>query len=145
MIINQNKFKCIHLESNMDGCYCKLGIDPEHYNHCVLPFRKDTCDYYEEKAHKIKELASDMDYACTKHDLWPEDAKEIAKVLDALGYKKIKEDEIVIKKSEYENLTRKKLPRCDKCVFEVICPNKNADRNGECPSYIENIKLNKEY
>lgn len=36
----------------------------------------------------IREMASDMDYACTKHDLWSEDAKEIAKVLRTLGYHK---------------------------------------------------------
>lgn len=36
----------------------------------------------------IRTMANDMDYACTKHDLWPEDAKEIAKVLHTLGYRK---------------------------------------------------------
>ena len=42
----------------------------------------------------IREMASDMDYACTKHDLWPEDAKEIAKVLHTLGYRKCSDDYI---------------------------------------------------
>ena len=53
---------------------------------------------------KINEMASDMDYACTKHDLWPEDAKEIAKALVILGYQKVGEDQVVISKEEYEVL-----------------------------------------
>lgn len=53
---------------------------------------------------KIFEMASDMDYGCTKHDLWPEDAKEIAKALTILGYQKINEDDIIISKKEYERL-----------------------------------------
>ena len=40
----------------------------------------------------IREMASDMDYACTKHDLWPEDAEEIAKILSTLGYRKCSND-----------------------------------------------------
>lgn len=40
----------------------------------------------------IREMASDMDYACTKHDLWPEDAEEIARVLRTLGYRKCPDD-----------------------------------------------------
>ena len=53
---------------------------------------------------KINEMASDMDYGCTKHDLWPDDAKEIAKALIILGYQKVKEDEVVISKAEYKRL-----------------------------------------
>ena len=53
---------------------------------------------------KINEMASDMDYGCTKHDLWPDDAKEIAKALIILGYQKVKEDEMVVSKKEYEEL-----------------------------------------
>ena len=45
-----------------------------------------------DKEKQIKEMASDMDYGCTKHDLWPDDAKEIAKALYLLGYRKIPED-----------------------------------------------------
>ena len=37
---------------------------------------------------RIVEMASDMDYACTKKDLYPDDAKEISKVLLKLGYHK---------------------------------------------------------
>ena len=42
-----------------------------------------------DRQERIRELASDMDYGCTKRDLYPDDAKEIAKVLDILGYRKI--------------------------------------------------------
>lgn len=45
-----------------------------------------------DKEKQIREMASDMDYACTKHDLWPEDAKEIARVLHTLGYYKCPND-----------------------------------------------------
>ena len=40
------------------------------------------------KQQQIEEMASDMDYSCTKRDLYPDDAKEIAKVLYLLGYRK---------------------------------------------------------
>ena len=53
---------------------------------------------------KINEMASDMQYGCVEHDLWPNDAKEIAKALIILGYQKVKKDEIVISKKEYEEL-----------------------------------------
>ena len=52
----------------------------------------------------IEEIANDMGYACTKHDLWPEDAKETAKALTILGYRKVGADEVVISKKEYERL-----------------------------------------
>ena len=63
-----------------------------------------------EREDRIKEMASDMDYGCTKHDLWPDDAKEIAKALVILGYQKVKEDEVVIPKTEYERLMSINLP-----------------------------------
>ena len=49
----------------------------------------------------IEEMASDMNYGCVKHDLWPDDAKEIAKALVILGYRKMPEGAIVID-SNYE-------------------------------------------
>ena len=42
-----------------------------------------------DKEERIKELASDVGYSCTKHDIYPEDATEIAKALDLLGYRKV--------------------------------------------------------
>ena len=45
-----------------------------------------------DKEKQIREMASDMDYACIKHDLWPEDAEEIARVLRILGYRKCPDD-----------------------------------------------------
>ena len=62
---------------------------------------------------QINEMASDMDYGCVKHDLWPEDAKEIAKALIILGYQKVSTNDIVISKQEYELL--KVQPDCDFC------------------------------
>ena len=54
---------------------------------------------------KINEMAGDMQYGCVKHDLWPSDAKEIAKALIILGYQKIDKDkEVVLSREEYENL-----------------------------------------
>ena len=96
--MKQDRFKCKYLECNMDGCYCKLGLNFEGYGHCLIPYKQDSCDYYQEKENEdkklIREMASDMDYACTKHDLWPEDAKEIARVLRTLGYRKCSDDHI---------------------------------------------------
>ena len=34
-----------------------------------------------DKEKQIEEMARDMDYGCTKRDLYPSDAKEIAKAL----------------------------------------------------------------
>lgn len=62
---------------------------------------------------QITEMASDMDYACIKHDLWPDDAKEIAKVLINLGYQKVSEDSIVISKQEFDLLNVP--PDCEWC------------------------------
>lgn len=45
-----------------------------------------------DKEKQIREMVSDMGYACIKHDLWPEDAKEIARVLRTLGYRKCSDD-----------------------------------------------------
>ena len=55
----------------------------------------------------IKEMASDMDFATTEHDLWPDDAKEIAKTLIMLGYRKMPEGSVVLSKEEYEKLKLK--------------------------------------
>lgn len=41
------------------------------------------------KEDRINQLALDMDYGCTKRDLYPDDAKEIAKALDILGYRRV--------------------------------------------------------
>ena len=60
------------------------------------------------KEQQIREIASDMDYASIEHDLYPSDAKEIAKTLYLLGYRKVCDDEIVIKKSESEELKKYK-------------------------------------
>ena len=54
---------------------------------------------------EIEEMASDMDYGCTKRDLYPDDAKEIAKALYLLGYQKIDKDkQVVLTREEYERL-----------------------------------------
>ena len=45
---------------------------------------------------RIEEMARDMDYGCIKRDLYPDDAKEIAKALYLLGYRKIPENAIVL-------------------------------------------------
>lgn len=52
----------------------------------------------------IEEMASDMDYGCTKRDLYPSDAKEIAKVLYLLGYRKIDKNSVVLSREEYKEL-----------------------------------------
>lgn len=44
----QNKFNCKHIECDMDGCYCGLGFG-EGYNHCVIPYYKESCEHFEEK------------------------------------------------------------------------------------------------
>ena len=51
---------------------------------------------------KINEMASDMQYGCVKHDLWPSDAKEIAKVLIILGYQKVPENKVVFDRDDWQ-------------------------------------------
>lgn len=51
---------------------------------------------------QIEEMARDMDYGCVKRDLYPDDAKEIAKALYLLGYRKIPENAVVLTREEYE-------------------------------------------
>lgn len=45
------------------------------------------------KEQQIEEMASDMDYGSIKKDLYPDDAKEIAKALYLLGYRKVSDSE----------------------------------------------------
>lgn len=58
---------------------------------------------------QIEEMASDMDYGCTKRDLYPDDAKEIAKALYLLGYRKLDDHAIMVlrKAKGIENRIRK--------------------------------------
>ena len=87
----------------------KSGYTNEQLNH-MSPHEAHTIISETEQVNRerrkaqVREMASDMDYGCIKHDLWPDDAKEIAKALIILGYQKVKEDEIVISKKEYEEL-----------------------------------------
>lgn len=60
------------------------------------------------KKEQIEEMASDMGYGCTKRDLYPSDAKEIAKALYLLGYRKLDKDSVVISKEEYDTLKQYK-------------------------------------
>ena len=53
---------------------------------------------------QIEAMASDMDYGCTKRDLYPDDAKEIAKVLHLLGSRKLDKDSIVLTRADNEML-----------------------------------------
>lgn len=57
-----------------------------------------------DKEKQIEEMASDMDYSYTKRDLYSDDAKEIAKVLYLLGYRKLDKDSIVLTRADYEML-----------------------------------------
>ena len=54
-----------------------------------------------DKQKQIEEMASDMDYGCVKRDLYPDDAKEIAKALYLLGYRKIPENAVVLTREEW--------------------------------------------
>ena len=58
------------------------------------------------KQEQIDEMVGDMDYGCTKRDLYPDDAKEIAKALYLLGYRKLQEDSVVLSREEYIDLSR---------------------------------------
>lgn len=84
------------------------------------------------KEERIRELALDMDYGCTKRDLYPDDAKEIAKALDILGYRKIVwhkvQDGDLPKDYEHRFLTVN-----DKGYYEVA----NFDKNGNFWVYDE--------
>lgn len=55
-----------------------------------------------DKEKQIEEMARDMDYGCVKRDLYPDDAKEIAKALYLLGYRKIHDGAVVLTREEYE-------------------------------------------
>ena len=60
----------------------------------------------------IEEMASDMNYGCVKHDLWSDDAKEIAKALVILGYRKIPEGSVVLDRQEHQRY----------CAYKIIEP-----------------------
>ena len=53
---------------------------------------------------QIKQMASDMDYACTKKDLYPSDAKEIAKALYLLDYRKLPKNSVVLSTEEWKQI-----------------------------------------
>lgn len=42
----QDKFKCKHIECDMDGSYCGINKG-KGYNHCVLPYYQKSCEYFE--------------------------------------------------------------------------------------------------
>ena len=63
----------------------------------------------------IQEMASDMNYATVKHDLWPDDAKEIARVLVILGYCKIPEGSVMLSQDEYD-----RYKRCEEVCNEFL-------------------------
>lgn len=83
---------------------------------------------------QIDEMASDMDYACTKRDLYPDDAKEIAKALILLGYRKLLKDSVVISKEEYEDYKK----HVDTCVEEYHRGQHEAEL------YYKNIQIPRE-
>jgi hypothetical protein len=56
------------------------------------------------KDEMIKDMAMSIELACTNNELDLKDRQEIAKTLYTLSYRKVGDDEIVLKKSEYENL-----------------------------------------
>ena len=57
-----------------------------------------------DKEKQIEEMASDMDYACTKRDLYPSDAKEIAKALYLLDYRKLPKNSVVLSTEEWKQI-----------------------------------------
>lgn len=65
----------------------------------------------------IQEMASDMTYASVEHDLWPDDAREIAKTLIILGYGKLPDqDEVQFAR---EQMARKCIGRMIKLMYET--------------------------
>ena len=51
--MKQDRFDCKHLECCMDGCYCKIQKGGS-FNHCVIPYYSDTCEFFEHKKSKTK-------------------------------------------------------------------------------------------
>lgn len=99
---------------------------------------------------QINEMASDMDYACTKRDLYPDDAKEIAKTLILLGYRKLDDHAIIAlrKAKGIENKIRKET--AEKFVNETIkrkqtLMNPYTDDESECVSTFWIYKLAKQF
>ena len=69
------------------------------------------------KQEMIEEMASDMTYAVVQHELWPDDAKEIAKTLILLGYGKLPaQDEVQFAR---EQMARKCIGRMIKLMYET--------------------------
>ena len=58
------------------------------------------------KDEMINNIATSIGLACTSIELDLKDRQEIAKTLYALGCRKVSEDEIVIKKRQYEQLKK---------------------------------------
>lgn len=65
----------------------------------------------------IQEMASDMTYACVEHDLWPDDAREIAKTLIKLGYGKFPDQDVI--QLAREQMAKKCIGRMIKLMYET--------------------------
>lgn len=113
-MIKQDKFKCKHIECNIDGNYCKINVG-KGYNHCVIPYYQKRCEYYEEKnmtTKQIEKLEEDLKYIL-EDKTWT--IKKLAKELINLGYQKIGKDKQVV-------LTKEELN-------EIINQTKETERN----------------
>jgi hypothetical protein len=65
----------------------------------------------------IQDMADDMNFASVEHDLWPDDAREIAKTLIILGYGKLPDqDEVQLAR---EQMARKCIGRMIKLMYET--------------------------
>ena len=119
---DQDKFKCKHIECDMDGCYCGIKRG-EGYNHCVLPYYKDECEYFEDETSDLKDIikqiiderceaelgqvhASSKNGKVTKTVDTSLIAKDICDYLNdpTCGLQKVEPHQIVIDKDEYERL-----------------------------------------
>lgn len=70
-----------------------------------------------DKKEIIEEMADDMNFASVEHDLWPDDAREIAKTLIILGYGKLPDqDEVQLAR---EQMARKCIGRMIKLMYET--------------------------
>lgn len=109
----QDKFKCKHIQCDMDGNYCGINKG-KGYNHCVLPHCQESCEYYEEENttnKQIAEMAKDIGYELGKYyeeenlsfSLHTRDY--LAKSLINLGYQKVDKDkQVVLSKERYDKL-----------------------------------------
>ena len=93
------------------------------------------------KQKQIEEMARDMDYGCVKRDLYPDDAKEIAKALYLLGYRKIPENAVVMTREDLNELEYKAYARGVNSFNTLHEKQLEKTRKGTAEKFADRVKM----